>query len=190
MELGERMARQEGCLDELLAALGVEWTEPDDPRVAAFAEREPHFPQYHRIGHKRQAAVQELSGRRAPVESHYELVVRALVSDDDRSSPRLLAAALMAAVGRRRVQESLVRAVEDGDPYQQVCATGAWPWVLSPLDYASEEDFRAGRPTPRSLAAREALADLAERFEAGLRQASASCPDTWAREQLTRRLAD
>ncbi|MGE7433203.1 hypothetical protein [Kitasatospora sp. NPDC001175] len=185
MELGARLARQEGCLDELLRSLGVEWTEPDDPRVAAFAQREPYFPQYHRIGHKRQSAVRELTGRRALVERHYELVLRALVSDDDRSSPRSLAAVLVESVGRRRVQESLVRAVEDGDPYQQACAAGAWPWVLAPLDYAGEEDFRAGRPTPRSLAARAALSDLASRFEAGLRAAQAACRDDWTRDRLS-----
>ncbi|MDH6127103.1 hypothetical protein [Kitasatospora sp. GP82] len=162
MELGTRLARQEARLDELVRALGLEWTDPDDPRVAALGERQPHYPQYHRIGHKRQLAVRELTGKRAPVEQHYRLVVRALVADDDPSSPRWLAAVLVAAVGRRRVQESLLRAVEEGDPYQQVCAVGAWRWVQSPLDDASGERFAAAR-----------------------RDALTKCQDPWAREQLT-----
>ncbi|MFB7664654.1 hypothetical protein ACFC1R_12015 [Kitasatospora sp. NPDC056138] len=189
MDIGARLARQEGCLDELLEALGVVWTDPADPRVAAFAEREPHYPQYHRVGHKRQSAVQALTGNRPLVERHYTSVLRALVSDDDPSSPRWLAAVLVAAVGRRRVQESLVQAVEAGDPYQQVCAAGAWTWVQAPLAHASEQDLRAGRPTPAGLAAREALADVRERYLSALRAARAACRDGWARGQLAGRAA-
>ncbi|GAA0655570.1 hypothetical protein GCM10010193_02470 [Kitasatospora atroaurantiaca] len=168
MDLGARLALQEGCLDELLEALGLEWADSADPRIAAFAERQPHFPQYHRIGHKRQLVVQHVTGNRPLVEQHYDQLVRALVHDEDPSSPRWLAAALVQAVGRRRVQESLVRVMEEGTPYQRACAAGAWNWVQAPLEYATEEDLHAGRPTRASLAERDALADLEARYRAAL----------------------
>lgn len=166
MDQGARLMLQESHLDSLLAALRLEWAEPEDPRIAALAEREPLFPQYHRIGHKRQSAVRALTGNRALVERHYERVLSALVHDDGPSSPRWFAALLVPAVSRRRVLEDLLRVVEDGTPYPRACAAAAWKWLEPPLRYASEDDLRAGRPTLSSLAERAALADLEARFRA------------------------
>lgn len=186
MDHAERLTLQEGCLDGLLEALGLEWTDPEDPRLARFAEREPLYPQYHRIGHKRQSAVQALTGNRPLVERHYERVLWALVHDDNPSSPRWLAGLLVSAVGRRRVQESLVRVIEEGTPYRQACAAAAWKWTEAPLRYAGEEDLRAGRPTPSSLAERATLADVQQRYLAACHAASEACQDSehWAGEAL------
>ncbi|GAA2144990.1 hypothetical protein GCM10009760_33140 [Kitasatospora kazusensis] len=167
MDQGARLTLQESCLDGLLAELGLEWAEAEDPRITALAARQPLFPQYHRIGHKRQLAVQALTGDRALVQRHYERVLAVLVHDDDPNSPRWLAALLVPAMGRRRVLEDLLRVVEDGTPYRRACAAAAWKWVEPPLRYASEDALRAGRPTPSSLAERAAFADLEQRFREG-----------------------
>ncbi|MFC9324117.1 hypothetical protein [Kitasatospora sp. NPDC057015] len=167
MDLAERLAGQEQALDELLDALGLPWQEEQaDERVALLAERQPHYPRYHRIGHKRQLAYRALEADRALAARHYERVLAALLRDDDPSSPRWLATALVAAVGRRRVLTDLVRAVEDGTPGERHCAAGAWRWAEPPLRYASDAARREGRATASSLAERDSLAELTARFRA------------------------
>ncbi|MEV4612967.1 hypothetical protein AB0K43_10225 [Kitasatospora sp. NPDC049258] len=166
MDLGERLDLQERSLDELLAGLELSCGEPGDERVERLAERQPHYRQYHRIGHKRQTAFQALSADRALAERHFEAAVRALLHDDDPSSPRWLAQALAAGAGRRRLLEALLRAAEQGTPYQRACAANAWRWAEPPLRYPSEQARRAGRATATSRAEREAVADLERRFRA------------------------
>lgn len=129
MDLAHRLDLQEHALDALLAELGLTWDEPGDPRAAALAERHPHYPQYHRIGHKRQYAYRALAADRALTRAHEDAVHRALVHDDDPSSPRWLAAALVAAVGARRLQERLLDTLATGTPYERGCAAGAWRWA-------------------------------------------------------------
>ncbi|QKW19094.1 hypothetical protein HUT16_08495 [Kitasatospora sp. NA04385] len=155
MERGARLDAQEAALDALLAVLGLEVrTEPDE-RVAALAARAPGYEQYHRIGHKRQAAYRHLAADRAAARAHYGPVLAALLTDDDPSSPRWLAQVLLAAGGRRRLQEELVAAVEDGGPLRRACAVGAWRWADAPYG------------------------DLAERFRA----AAGAAADPWVRER-------
>ncbi|MFJ1702435.1 hypothetical protein [Kitasatospora sp. NPDC088346] len=166
MDLGERLGRQERGLDELLAALALDWQDEPDERVARLAERQPHYPQYHRIGHKRQTVRRALEADRAAAAHHYDLVLAAVLREDDPSAPRWLTAALVAAVGRRRVLEDLLRAAERGTPDERRCAGHAWRWAEPPLRYASEQARREDRPTATSRAEREAVADLAARFRA------------------------
>ncbi|WP_354639476.1 hypothetical protein [Kitasatospora camelliae] len=188
MERAARLEWQEARLDGLLGALGAEVELVEDPRVARFAEREPLYPLYHRVGHKRQAAYRALGGERvdrARVSEHYDLVLAALTADDDPSSPRWLAQSLVAAAGRRRVLESLLRTVELGTPYERGCAAGVWRWAEPPLRHAAD-----GTPTRTSVAERASLAELRTRFEAACRSAAADCPDPWARDRLRRAAAD
>ncbi|WP_405013881.1 hypothetical protein [Kitasatospora sp. NBC_01539] len=130
MTPAHRLDRQEHSLDALLAALGLTCAPPDDdPRVTALAARHPHYPQYHRIGHKRQTAYRALAADRALTRAHEREVLTALVHDDDPSSPRWLAAALVTAVGARRLQEHLLTVLATGTPYERACAAGAWHWA-------------------------------------------------------------
>lgn len=101
------LAEQERCLDELLGAFGLLFDEPADPRVEALAAREPLYPQYHRIGHKRQLVIRALETDRHLVVAHYPAVLRAVVADQDVNSPRWLVAVLAGAVGRRRAEQDL-----------------------------------------------------------------------------------
>ncbi|WP_033822670.1 hypothetical protein [Kitasatospora sp. MBT63] len=166
MDLGERLDRQERGLDALLDALALSWQDEADERVARLAERQPHYPQYHRIGHKRQTVRRALEGDRAAAVRHYDQVLAVLLLDDDHSSPRWLAAALVAAAGRRRVLESLLHAAEAGTPDQRRCAAHAWRWAEPPLRYPNERARLEGRPTATSRAERDAVADLEQRFRA------------------------
>ncbi|WP_371496302.1 hypothetical protein OG871_10710 [Kitasatospora sp. NBC_00374] len=166
MELGERLAAQERGLDGLLAGLGLVCEEPFDERVARLAEHQPLYPQYHRIGHKRQTVCRALEADRAAAAHHYDRALAVLLYDDDPSSPRWLTAVLVAAVGRRRVLADLLRAAEHGTPDERRCAAHAWRWAEPPLRYASEQARREDRPTATSRAEREALADLSARFAA------------------------
>ncbi|MFF0392420.1 hypothetical protein ACFYS8_27545 [Kitasatospora sp. NPDC004615] len=161
MEQHVRLDAQEAALDALLEALGeaVGDTSQDD-RVARLDAQAPGYAQYHRIGHKRQAAYRRLSADRAAAHHCYPLVLAALLADDDPSSPRWLAQVLLTVGGRRRLQEELVAAVEGGDPLRQVCAVGAWRWA----------DAGDG--------------PVAERFLAVRREAAERCVDPWVRERL------
>ncbi|WP_033212987.1 hypothetical protein [Kitasatospora phosalacinea] len=163
MERGERLDAQEAALDALLAALGVQVRIEPDERVAALAARAPGYEQYHRIGHKRQAAYRHLAGDRAAVRAHYGPVLEALLTDDDPSSPRWLAQVLVVAGGRRRLQEELVAAVEAGGPLRRACAAGAWRWADAPYE------------------------DLARRFRAACREGAQNAADPWVRERLADR---
>ncbi|MFJ8042669.1 hypothetical protein ACIRBX_19480 [Kitasatospora sp. NPDC096147] len=109
MELDARaLDAQEHCLDELLTALGLGWDEPADPRVEALAVRQPLFPQYHRVGHKRQLVYRTLeAGSRQQVLAHYPAVLRTVAADPDPNSPRWLVAVLAGAVGPRRARADL-----------------------------------------------------------------------------------
>lgn len=102
-ERAARLDAQEAALDALLAALdervGDDAAEPD-ARVAALDARAPGYAQYHRIGHKRQAAYRRLAGDRAAARAHYAPVLAALLADDDLSSPCWLAQVLVVAGGR------------------------------------------------------------------------------------------
>ncbi|RKE18532.1 hypothetical protein [Streptomyces sp. TLI_171] len=160
MEQGARLDAQEAALDALLAGLGVEVDVPADERVTRLAEHAPGYEQYHRIGHKRQAAYRLLLADRAVARAHYGPALEALLADDDPSSPRWLVQALLAAGGRRRLQEELVAAVEDGGPLRQVCAVGAWRWADAPYG------------------------DLADRFLVARREAARRSGDAWARDRL------
>ncbi|MFD5565710.1 hypothetical protein [Kitasatospora griseola] len=163
MEQHARLDAQEAALDALLEALDMSAEVPQDDRVARLAERAPGYAQYHRIGHKRQAAYRRLTADRAAAHHAYPLVLAALLTDDDPSSPRWFAQVLLTAGGRRRLQEELVAAVAADDPLRQVCAVGAWRWA----------DAADG--------------PLAERFPAARREAAARCVDPWARERLAER---
>ncbi|MFJ5924286.1 hypothetical protein ACIQF6_16970 [Kitasatospora sp. NPDC092948] len=160
MEQPARLDAQEAALDALLETLGETVEIPQDDRVDRLAEHLPDYPQYHRIGHKRQAAYRRLTEDRAAAHGCYPQVLAALLADDDPSSPRWLAQVLLTAGGRRRLQEELVAAVEHGDPLRQACAVGAWRWA-DPM----------GGP-------------LAERFLTVRREAAARCVDPWARGRL------
>ncbi|BFV59936.1 hypothetical protein KCMC57_up50400 [Kitasatospora sp. CMC57] len=121
MELDARsLAEQERCLDELLGALGLAWDEPADPRVEALAARQPLYPQYHRIGHKRQLAYRTLDGERRLVLGSYDAVVRAVVADRGTDSPRWLVSVLVSAVGRRRAEADLLAAGASADALRWV----------------------------------------------------------------------
>ncbi|BAJ27819.1 MULTISPECIES: hypothetical protein [Kitasatospora] len=162
-ERAARLDAQEAALDALLAALdervGDDAAEPD-ARVAALDARAPGYAQYHRIGHKRQAAYRRLAGDRAAARAHYAPVLAALLADDDLSSPCWLAQVLVVAGGRRRLQEELVAAVEGGEPLRQACAVGAWRWADAPYP------------------------DLAERFRAARVAAAERAADPWVHERL------
>ncbi|RPE35371.1 hypothetical protein [Kitasatospora cineracea] len=160
MEQGARLDAQEAALDALLAALGTEVRTEPDPRVDALAARAPGYAQYHRIGHKRQAAYRRLAEDRAAVRAHYGAVLDALLADDDPSSPRWLAQVLAVGGGSRRLQQELVAALESGDPLRRVCAVGAWRW--------------ADAPHP----------DLARRFGTARRAAARAAADPWERGRL------
>ncbi|GAA2095020.1 hypothetical protein GCM10009759_22880 [Kitasatospora saccharophila] len=160
MERDARMDAQEAALDALLAALGLEVRIEPDARVAALAARAAGYEQYHRIGHKRQAAYRHLAADRAAVRTHYRSVLDALLTDDDPSSPRWLAQVLAVAGGSRRLQQELVAALEDGEPLRQVCAVGAWRWADAPHG------------------------DLEQRFRAARREAARKAADPWVRERL------
>ncbi|WP_030262356.1 hypothetical protein [Streptomyces sp. NRRL B-24484] len=125
----EALDLQERALDALLAELGLPFEEPDDPRVARLAERHPDYPQYHRIGHKRQTAYRALTADRGLARAHADAVHRALVHDDDPSSPRWLAAVLVSAIGARGLQERLLTTLATGTPHQRRCAAHAWRWA-------------------------------------------------------------
>ncbi|MER8182449.1 hypothetical protein [Kitasatospora sp. NPDC094015] len=168
MDLGERLGRQEDGLDDLLAALGLTWPDEPDERVARLAQQQPHYPQYHRIGHKRQTVRRALEADRTAAARHFEPVLALLLLDDDPSSPRWLTTALVAAVGHRRVLAGLLHAAEEGTPDQRRCAANAWHWAEPPLRHASEQARREGRPTATSRAQREAVADLEQRFRAAI----------------------
>ncbi|WP_441246705.1 hypothetical protein [Kitasatospora sp. McL0602] len=107
LDLEARLARQEECLDALLRAVGLTWTEEHDPRVARLAAQHPLYPLYHRIGHKRQAAAQALTDDRALADRCYDQALRALLHDDDPNSPRHLVEALARTVGTRRLRAAL-----------------------------------------------------------------------------------
>ncbi|MER5864735.1 hypothetical protein [Kitasatospora sp. NPDC002040] len=109
------LTAQEHCLDELLTALGVVWSESPDPRVEALAERYPDYRCYHRIGHKRQLALRALEADRRLVLGHYPAVLRAVVADRDVNSPRWLVVVLASAVGRRRAEADLLAAGASAD---------------------------------------------------------------------------
>ncbi|MFD7642547.1 hypothetical protein ACFV4P_18020 [Kitasatospora sp. NPDC059795] len=160
MEQHVRLDAQEAALDALLAALDVTVEASGDERVARLEARASGFAQYHRIGHKRQAAYRRLAADREAAHRLYPLVLDALLADDDASSPRWLAQVLVSVGGRRRLQEELAAAVADGDPLRQVCAVGAWRWA-------------------------EAVdGPLAERFLTARREAAERCTDPWVRVRL------
>jgi hypothetical protein len=160
MDRAARLDLQEHSLDALLTVLGLSTVPEPDPRVDRLARLEPLYPQYHRIGHKRQAAYRALAADRALARSHADAVYAALVHDDDPNSPRWLTSVLLTAVGRRRLQERLLGTVADGTPYQRACAAGGWRWA----DPAPGDDARL----------RTACA-----------AAAVDCIDPWARERLT-----
>ncbi|MFD9125431.1 hypothetical protein [Kitasatospora sp. NPDC059571] len=129
MNRADGLDLQEARLDELLAALGLTCHTDDDPRVERLAATEPLYPQYHRIGHKRQTAYRALAADRALARDHADAVLAALLCDDDPSSPRWLAAVLLTAIGRRALQDRLLAALADGTPHQRECAANAWRWA-------------------------------------------------------------
>ncbi|WP_104815509.1 hypothetical protein [Kitasatospora sp. MMS16-BH015] len=121
--------RQEAALDELLRVAGVVYTEEADPRVARLAEVQPLFPQYHRIGHKRQAAVRALTADRALAERCYAAALRALLADEDPNSPRHLVEALARTVGGRRLAVDLGALREGGSEAEREAAARALHWL-------------------------------------------------------------
>ncbi|WP_405016861.1 hypothetical protein OHV05_06945 [Kitasatospora sp. NBC_00070] len=106
---------QEARLDELLALLGLVLDEPADRRVEALAAGQPLYPQFHRIGHKRQLVLRALEDDRRSVLAHYPAVLGAVVADRDANSPRWLVAVLAGAVGRRRAEADLLAAGASAD---------------------------------------------------------------------------
>ncbi|GAA4844147.1 hypothetical protein [Kitasatospora terrestris] len=129
MERDERLSAQEAALDALLGALGLRYEEQPDERVARLDARAPGYAQYHRIGHKRQTAYRALEADRRLTADHADLVVRALLADDDPTSPSWLTRALLDALGRRRTVDALTTAAAHGTPYQQSCAARALHWA-------------------------------------------------------------
>ncbi|MER5640680.1 hypothetical protein ABT095_27495 [Kitasatospora sp. NPDC002227] len=116
---------QEAALDALLAAAGVAFEEEPDPRVERLAAAQPLYPQYHRIGHKRQAAVQALAGDRELASRCYPLALRALLADEDVNSPRHLVEALARTVGTRRLAADLAAVPEA----ERAAAARALHWL-------------------------------------------------------------
>ncbi|MFJ5231786.1 hypothetical protein ACIQBJ_18055 [Kitasatospora sp. NPDC088391] len=94
MERAARLDAQEAALDALLASLGTRVEPVEDARVARLDATAPGYAQYHRIGHKRQAAYRLLLVDRAAAHRDYPLVLDALLADDDLSSPRWFAQVL------------------------------------------------------------------------------------------------
>ena len=127
-----RLGLQERALDALLADLGLPFDEPDDPRVARLAEHRPHYPQYHRIGHKRQTAHRALTADRGLARAHADAVYEALVHDDDPSSPRWLAGVLVTAIGARRLQERLLATLATGTAHQRPLLDSAVVPIAAP----------------------------------------------------------
>jgi hypothetical protein len=160
MDRAARLDLQEHSLDALLTVLGLGTATEPDPRVDRLARFEPLYPQYHRIGHKRQTAYRALAADRTLARRHADAVYAALVHDDDPSSPRWLTSVLLTAVGRRHLQERLLGTVADGTPYQRACAAGGWRW---------------SDPSP----------EAGTRFRGACAAAAVDCIDPWARERLT-----
>jgi hypothetical protein len=162
MDRAARLDLQEHSLDALLTVLGLSTLPEPDPRVDRLARLEPLYPQYHRIGHKRQAAYRALAADRA------------LVHDDDPNSPRWLTSVLLTAVGRRRLQERLLGTVADGTPYQRACAAGGWRWA----DPTPGDDARLR--TACAAAAVDCIDPWArERLTAAARPDGTGQQDTW-----------
>jgi hypothetical protein len=91
---------------------------------------------------------------------------------------------MLAAVGRRRVQEHLISVIESGSFLRRVCAVRAWYWSQAMLIYHSAQALQDGRPTAASKATDDEVADLRAWYRAACLTAFVDCDHNPTREWL------
>jgi hypothetical protein len=178
---GDLTGAFEGRLDDLLAELCSDWAMPELP--TKFASNQA-FRMYHRRNAKRQQLAGVLRERPDVAVAVADRVLDAIVCDEDVASNRQLIEPMLAAVGRRRVQEYLISAVASGSLLQRVCAVRAWYWSQAVLVFDSSRALRDRRPTAVSQATDDKVADLRAWYRAACLTAFVDCDHTPTREWL------
>jgi hypothetical protein len=179
---GEFTEAFEQRLDALLAQLCPDWVPPALPDVAA----DPRYMAYERLNVKRLQVAGQLRAQPGAASVMADRVLDAVVHDEDVSFNRQIIEPMLAAVGRRAVQQHLIAVVETGSPLQRVCAIRAWYWSQVVLVYESSQALGSGRPTAASQALDDEVADLRQRYRAACLGAFVACDDIAIRQWLAR----
>lgn len=182
-EYGELDDELERRLDALVDALSPGWQPPELPEPYRSDER---FRAYHRRNAKRMQVGSVLSAQPAAAARLADMVLEAIVCDEDVSFNRQLIEPMLTAIGRRRVQQHLIATVGNGGPLQKVCAVRAWYWSQVTLVYRSTEDLHEHNPTPESVAADDDVADLRALCRTACLNAFVTCHHVATREWLAR----
>jgi hypothetical protein len=180
---GDLTERFEQRLDSLLSQLCPDRVAPTP--TGKYASN-PEFVAYERLNSKRMRVAVALREQPDAAPAVADRVLDAIVHDEDVSFNRHLIEPMVATVGRRAVQEHLIRAVKTGSPLQRVCAVRAWYWSQVTLVYGSSEALRTRRPTAASRAQDDDVADLRGRYRVACLDAFVDCDDVATREWLGR----
>jgi hypothetical protein len=178
---GDLAEEFEERLDDLLAVLCPDWEAPELP------EQSPSdliFIAYERLNAKRMKLGDQLSARPEVGAALGGRVLEAIACDEDVSFNKQLVHPMLAALGRRAVQHHLISVVETGPEHKKVCAVRAWYWSQVSLVYTSDEAFQARRPTQRSHAADDEVADLRVLYRIACLNAFVTCRQPSTQEWL------
>ncbi|MBG0561337.1 hypothetical protein [Actinoplanes aureus] len=180
---GDLEAEFEQRLDELLAELCPEWSVPQIPEPYRGDRR---LVAYERRNVKRLHLGRLLSTSPEVAAALGDRVLDVVACDEDVSFNKQLINPMLAALGRRAVQNYLIGVVETGSEHKKVCAVRAWYWSQVSLLYRSAEALQARRPTPDSRAADDEVADLRARYRIACLTAFVTCRQTATREWLAK----
>ncbi|MFC1442817.1 hypothetical protein ABUW04_31665 [Streptacidiphilus sp. N1-10] len=147
----------EPLLDELVAIFHL------DPTPLTSWPNGETANQYSRCEKKRWAVGKAASQDLATTREHAPLVLRATVHDQCRSGIRQLVDPLISALGYRPLQEALIDYVETGNDAEKIGATMAMYPAGPGMRYLNWEKRIL---TPESIALRDSLADLRDRYRA------------------------
>jgi hypothetical protein len=178
---GDLTEEFEQRLDALLVELCPGWTAPEFPEEPSSSR---DYLAYERINVKRSRLASLLREQPKVAIANADRVLDAIVCDEDVSSNRQLIEPMVAAVGRRRVQEHLISVIESGSFPRRVCAVRAWYWSQAMLIYHSARALRDRHPTAASKATDDEVADLRAWYRAACLTAFVDCDHKLTRKWL------
>jgi hypothetical protein len=113
----------------------------------------------------RAAVVDGVSRIESWPEELFATLIQAAVHDPNPSLNRQLIKPALSAVGRRRVQETLLELLSSGTNAEKAGAARAWYCTQVPLRFNSTENLKARIPTPESQQEYDAVEDLRIRWQ-------------------------
>jgi hypothetical protein len=182
---GDLTEEFEQRLDALLVELCPGWAAPEFPEEPGSSRA---YLKYRQRSVKRSRLASLLREQPQAAIANAHQVLDAIVCDEDVSRNRQIIEPMLAAVGRRRVQEHLISVIESGSFLRRVCAVRAWYWSQAVLVYHSVQALQDDRPTAASKATDDEVADLRAWYRAACLTAFVDCDHNPTRRS-TRRIS-